>query len=229
MKETRNRESDMPPTIVLVHGAFAESSSWDAVIDVLLGSGHCVVAAANQLRGIAKDIAAFTDVVRAVDAPVVLAAHSYDGGVISNVPADAAKSCFALAGKLPDSMLGEATLGPVLRTDGTTDLYIRQDRFHGVFCADLPAPQAERTAVAHRPGSKKASSRLRASSPCGRRCRPGSLSEAAIASSRPASSATGSSGLKCVRRLRSPALPTPARSATRARPRIRSSRLLRRA
>ena len=79
----------MKPTIVLVHGAFAESSSWDGVIDPLLDAGHPVIAAANPLRGLASDAAAVADVVRAVEGPVVLAAHSYGGAVISNVPADA--------------------------------------------------------------------------------------------------------------------------------------------
>ena len=78
----------MKPTIVLVHGAFAESSSWDAVIDPLLDAGHPVIAAANP-RGLAWDAAAVADVVRSVDGPVVLVAHSYGGMVISNVPADA--------------------------------------------------------------------------------------------------------------------------------------------
>ena len=77
----------MKPTIVLVHGAFAESSSWDGVIDPLLAAGHPVIAAANPLRSLAGDAAAVADVVRAVDGPVVLAAHSYGGAVISNVPA----------------------------------------------------------------------------------------------------------------------------------------------
>ena len=78
----------MKPTIVLVHGAFAESSSWDAVIDRLREAGHPVIAAANPLRGLARDAAAVADVVRSVEGPVVLAAHSYGGAVISNVPAD---------------------------------------------------------------------------------------------------------------------------------------------
>jgi pimeloyl-ACP methyl ester carboxylesterase len=77
------------PTIVLVHGAFAESSSWDGVIDPLLEAGHPVIAAANPLRSLATDAAAVADVVRSVEGPVVLAAHSYGGAVISNVPADA--------------------------------------------------------------------------------------------------------------------------------------------
>ena len=159
------------PTIVLVHGAFAESSSWDSVIDVLLDAGHPVIAAANPLRGIATDAAAIADVVRAVDGPVVLAAHSYGGAVISNVPTDAGEivglvyvdafapeqgeSCFALAGKFPGSMLGEATLRPVPRGDGTTDLYIVEDRFHDLFCADVPAQQAARMAVTQRPATQE--------------------------------------------------------------------------
>jgi len=161
----------MPPTIVLVHGAFAESSSWDGVIDVLLEAGHPVIAAANPLRRPATDAAAVADVVRAVDGPVVLAAHSYGGAVISNVPADAGEivglvyvdafapapgeSCFALAGKFPGSMLGETTLRPVPRSDGATDLFIVRDRFHELFCADVPAPQSARMAVTQRPATQE--------------------------------------------------------------------------
>jgi pimeloyl-ACP methyl ester carboxylesterase len=162
----------MPPTVILVHGAFAESSSWDPVIDRLLDAGQPVIAAANPLRGVATDAAAVADVVRAVDGPVVLAAHSYGGAVMSNVPADAGdivglvyinafapeagESCFALAGKFPGSMLGEATLRPVPRSDGTTDLLIIQDDFHDLFCADVPAPQAARLAVTQRPATQEA-------------------------------------------------------------------------
>jgi pimeloyl-ACP methyl ester carboxylesterase len=159
------------PTIVLVHGAFAESSSWDAVIDPLLDAGHPVIAAANPLRGLAADAAAVADVVRAVDGPVVLAAHSYGGAVISNVPADAGEivglvyacgfapepgeSAFTLAGMFAGSTLGDA-LRPVPRSDGTTDLYITTERFHEQFCADVPAPQAARMAATQRPATQEA-------------------------------------------------------------------------
>jgi pimeloyl-ACP methyl ester carboxylesterase len=161
----------MKPTIVLVHGAFAESSSWDRVIDPLLDAGHPVIAAANPLRGLAADAAAVADVVRAVDGPVVLAAHSYGGMVISNVPADAGEivglvyacgfapepgeSAFSLAGMFPGSTLGDA-LRPVPRSDGTTDLYITTERFHEQFCADVPAPQAARMAATQRPVTQEA-------------------------------------------------------------------------
>jgi pimeloyl-ACP methyl ester carboxylesterase len=75
----------MQPTIVLVHGAFAESASWDGVIDPLVSAGHPVIAAANPLRG----VAAVSDLVATIDGPVVLVGHSYGGAVITNVAADA--------------------------------------------------------------------------------------------------------------------------------------------
>ena len=68
----------MPPTIVLVHGAFADSASWDHVID-LLPAEHRVVAAANPLRSLAADAESVSDLVRTIDGPVLLVAHSYGG------------------------------------------------------------------------------------------------------------------------------------------------------
>jgi pimeloyl-ACP methyl ester carboxylesterase len=161
----------MRPTIVLVHGAFAESASWDNVIDSLASSGHRVIAAANPLRDVATDAASVGDVVRAVEGPVLLVAHSYGGAVMSNVPADAGEitglvyvngfapdpgeSCFSLAGRFPGSMLGEDTLWPVPRSDGTTDLYILHERFHELFCPDVPAEQAARMAATQRPATQE--------------------------------------------------------------------------
>jgi pimeloyl-ACP methyl ester carboxylesterase len=162
----------MQPTIVLVHGSFAESASWDRVIDSLLSSGHPVIAAANPLRGVASDAEAVSDVVRAVDGPVVLAAHSYGGMVISNVAADAGdivglvyanafapepgENSFQLAAMFPGSQVGEDTVRPVPRSDGTTDLYIADRSFHDVFCQDLPAEQAARMATTQRPATQEA-------------------------------------------------------------------------
>ena len=146
----------MHPTIVLVHGAFAESASWDRVIDPLLGAEHHVIAAHNPLRGLASDARAVSDLVRTIDGPVLLVAHSYGGAVITNVDDDAGESAFQLAGMFPGSMLGEETLRPVPRSDGTTDLYIRQDRFHDVFGPDVPAPEAARMAVTQRPATQEA-------------------------------------------------------------------------
>src|SRR5262245_39610364 len=75
------------PTIVLVHGAFAESASWNRVIEPLIEAGHRVIAAANPLRGLAADAAAVSDVIREIEGPVVLVGHSYGGAVITNVDA----------------------------------------------------------------------------------------------------------------------------------------------
>jgi pimeloyl-ACP methyl ester carboxylesterase len=162
----------MPPTIVLVHGAFAESASWDGVIDPLLGEGHSVIAATNPLRSLATDAASVSDVVRSIDGPVLLAAHSYGGAVISNVDPDAGEivglvycngfapdageTAFQLAGMFPGSTLNDETAQKVPRSDGTTELYIKQELFPEHFCADVPAPQAARMAVTQRPATQEA-------------------------------------------------------------------------
>jgi len=161
----------MPPTIVLVHGAFAASASWDRVVELLQAAGRRVIAAANPLRGLASDAAAVSDLVRTIDGPVVLVGHSYGGAVTSNVHADAGdivglvfvagfapapgESCITLIGMFPGSTLGEA-LQPVLRSDGATDLSIRADRFHDQFAADLPTAQAARMAATQRPVTQEA-------------------------------------------------------------------------
>jgi pimeloyl-ACP methyl ester carboxylesterase len=162
----------MPPTIVLVHGAFAESASWDRVIRPLHDAGHNVIATANPLRSLATDAESVSDLVRTIDGPVLLVAHSYGGAVISNVDSDAGEiaglvyvngfapqpgeSCFQLAGMFPGSMLGEETARPVSRSDGTTDLYIAPGSFHDIFCQDVPAPQAVLLAATQRPATQEA-------------------------------------------------------------------------
>jgi pimeloyl-ACP methyl ester carboxylesterase len=156
----------MPITIVLVHGAFAESASWDGVIDPLQSVGHRVIAAANPLRGLAGDAASVSDLVCTLDGPVLLVGHSYGCAVISNVTGDvgavtglvyvagfapdSGESANALATMFPGSTLGES-LQAVPRSDGTTDLFIRKERFHAQFAADLPAPEAARMAATQRP------------------------------------------------------------------------------
>ena len=156
----------MPPTIVLVHGAFAESASWDRVLRHLEDAGHDVIAAANPLRGLAADAHSVTDLVSTVDGPVVLAGHSYGGAVITNVDANAGEitglvyvaafapepgeSAFTLAQRYPGSTLGDA-LRPVHRSNGTTDLYIDREIFHEQFAADVPTAEAARMAATQRP------------------------------------------------------------------------------
>lgn len=155
------------PTVVLVHGAFAESSSWNGVVDDLAKKGYPVVAAANPLRGVASDAASVASLVRSINGPVVLVGHSYGGAVISaaangsaNVKAlvfvaafapDAGESCLALTGKFPGSTLPPALAPAVALPDGGEDLYIRQDRFAQQFAADLPPAQGRAMAATQRP------------------------------------------------------------------------------
>ena len=135
------------PTIVLVHGAFAESASWNGVIADLLARGYPVVAAANPLRGVSTDAAYVASVVASISGPVVLVGHSYGGTVItnavrsnSNVRALVYVAAFApddgessndLAGRFPGSSLGAALAPDVTLPDGGKDHYIRQEKFHG--------------------------------------------------------------------------------------------------
>jgi pimeloyl-ACP methyl ester carboxylesterase len=166
------------PTIVLVHGAFAESASWNGVIDPLQDAGHRVVCAANPLRGLHSDAASVSDLVASIDGPVLLVAHSYGGAVMTNVDPDAGditglvyvcafapdtgESAFTLADKYAgsDDPADHSTLAgalePVARSDGTTDLYIAQEKFHSQFCADVPAAEARRMAATQRPAAKEA-------------------------------------------------------------------------
>jgi pimeloyl-ACP methyl ester carboxylesterase len=161
----------MPLTIVLVHGAFAGSASWDRVIEPLQAAGHHVIAAANPLRGLVSDAAAVSDLVRTIDGPVVLVGHSYGGAVTTNVDADAGdivalvyvaafapecgESCITLAAMFPGSTLAKA-LRPVLRRDGTTELSISASRFHDQFAADILAARAARMAATQRPVTQEA-------------------------------------------------------------------------
>ena len=160
------------PTVVLVHGAFAESASWDGVIADLVRDGYPVLAAANPLRGAAGDAAYLASVVRSVTGPVILVGHSYGGTVISQAAVGAPRvkalvyvAAFApdigenseeLAVKFPGSTL-LASLGPPMRLpSGSDEFYIRQDRFPLQFAADLPLARARLLAAAQRPATTEA-------------------------------------------------------------------------
>lgn len=83
------------PTIVLVHGAFADASTWNGVIELLQAQGHAVVAPANPLRGLTSDSAYIASVVNQIGGPVLLVGHSYAGAILSNMSA-AAKNIVGL-------------------------------------------------------------------------------------------------------------------------------------
>ncbi|WP_066586773.1 alpha/beta fold hydrolase [Sphingomonas pruni] len=154
------------PTIVLVHGAFAESSSWDPVVARLNKDGYRVIAAANPLRGVTNDAAAVARIVKSIGGPVVLVGHSYGGPVITEAAAgnanvialvyvsafapDVGESSQALSAKFPGSTLG-ANLITVALPDGDEDLYIRADKFRDQFAADVPAAKAALMAASQRP------------------------------------------------------------------------------
>jgi pimeloyl-ACP methyl ester carboxylesterase len=154
------------PTVVLVHGAFADSSGWNGVTRRLLHDGYPVVAAANPLRGVASDAAQVKALLQSIDGPIVLVGHSYGGLVISaaatgnpNVKAlvyvaafspEPGESAFDLSNKFPGSTLGE-TLRPVTLPDGNVDLYVDQQLFHQQFAADVPAQETALMAVSQRP------------------------------------------------------------------------------
>ncbi len=160
------------PTVVFIHGAFADASGWAGVISLLQAEGVSTLAPPNPLRGVSSDAAYIASVVRQVPGPVLLVGHSYGGVVITNASTqvdnvvglvyvaaflpDEGESVQALAEQATDSLLG-----PSLRPreyplpDGSVghELYIDEGAFHEVFCADLPAEQAAIMAVSQRPAA----------------------------------------------------------------------------
>ena len=158
-------------TIVLVHGAFADASSWNGVIDRLQKEGQTVVAPPNPLRGLDGDTAYIASVVSQIDGPVLLVGHSYGGAVISNVSGKARNvvGLVFVAAFAPDDgeWLGDVTprskdaiLGPALlprkyptgRGDGSAiEFVVNPARFHEVFAGDLPADRAAVLAATQRP------------------------------------------------------------------------------
>jgi pimeloyl-ACP methyl ester carboxylesterase len=159
--------ADTKPTVVLVHGAFADASSWNGVTKILLKDGYSVVAAANPLRGLKTDAAYISEIVGSIQAPVVLVGHSYGGSVISaaanghgNVKSLVFVAAFApemgesagdLAGKFPGGTLASALAKPVPLPTGGSDLYIDQKAFHQQFAHDVPAQDAALMAATQRP------------------------------------------------------------------------------
>jgi pimeloyl-ACP methyl ester carboxylesterase len=155
------------PTVVLVHGAFADSSSWNVVITRLLGAGYPVVAVANPLRGVQFDASVVSGVIDSVPGNVVLVGHSYGGNVITNAATgkanvralvyvaafapDSGESADELSRKMPGSTLGPTLAPPVALADGNKDLYIQQSKFHAQFAADLPADLSAQMAAGQRP------------------------------------------------------------------------------
>ncbi len=155
------------PTIVFVHGAFAESSSWNGVLTKLITKGYPTVAVANPLRGVKSDADYVASVLKDINGPIVLVAHSYGGSVTTNAvngnknvkalvyvagfAPEEGETAAELSGRYPGSTLTPTLAPPVVLPDGGKDLYIQQSKFHAQFAADLPANDAELMASTQRP------------------------------------------------------------------------------
>lgn len=155
------------PTVILVHGAFADSSSWDPVAARLLGDGYNVIAAAVPLRSIRGDAEYISSIVAAQPGKVVLVGHSYGGAVISAATAapgkikslvyvagfalEAGESGQTISDRFPEGTLGKTLAPPVLLADGSKDLYILPAKFRAQFAADVPEAKAANMAVTQRP------------------------------------------------------------------------------
>lgn len=160
------------PVIVLVHGAFAESSSWNEVVSELEGRGYEVVSVANPLRGVTSDATYVSSLIKSIPHSVVLVGHSYGGAVITNVAEgnanvralvyvaglapDEGESASDLTARFPGSTLGPTLAPPVVLVDGTQDLYIEKSRFHAQFAADVPLRSAVQMAATQRPIAQSA-------------------------------------------------------------------------
>lgn len=163
--------SEQKPSVVLVHGAFAESASWNTVIERLYADGIVSVAVANPLRSLAGDAAYVRDVIASLDGPVVLAGHSYGGMVISEAAAgneniaglvyvsafvpEQGDSAFSLSASAPGSTLGDA-LDAIPLSTGGVEFVIRRSVFQNQFAADVPAQTAGLMGATQRPVTEAA-------------------------------------------------------------------------
>jgi pimeloyl-ACP methyl ester carboxylesterase len=163
--------TEQKPAVVLVHGAFAESASWNGVIEQLQQSGLECIAVANPLRSLSGDAAYVRDVIAAVGRPVVLVGHSYGGLVISEAAAandavgalvyvnafvpEHGQAAFDLSTEFPGSTLGDA-LAPHPLADGSVEFVIRPELFHQQFCADVSDTTAALMAATQRPVTQAA-------------------------------------------------------------------------
>jgi pimeloyl-ACP methyl ester carboxylesterase len=169
------RHSGTLPTVVLVHGAFADASGWNQEATMLQRAGYPVLAPANPLRGLTADSDYIRSVLATIDGPVVLVGHSYGGAVITNAArgADNVVALVYVAAFIPDegtsvaSSYDPATYpGSLLTPDALTvrpvpnaaapggqdvDLYLRADMFRDIFAGDQSRSTAATMAPTQRP------------------------------------------------------------------------------
>jgi len=149
------------PTIVLVHGAFADALGWQRLIPILQGDGYEVIAVENPLASLGGDVETTKRLIDAQKGPVVLVGHSYGGAVITgaaagspNVKALVYLAAFAPGDGEPVGAFGDkypVDLGSALRPDTAGFLYIDRARFRELFCADVPEADARVAAATQKP------------------------------------------------------------------------------
>jgi pimeloyl-ACP methyl ester carboxylesterase len=158
------------PTIVLVHGAFADASSWNGEVSLLQKDGYTVIAPPNPLRGIASDGKSIAALLDGIKGPIVLVGHSYGGPVIdaaaqgipqvkalvfvSAYALDQGESVAELGSKFPESQLTASVLTkvPFATTAGEdADLYVDQPAFESIFASGLPKSQSIIMSATQRP------------------------------------------------------------------------------
>ena len=153
------------PTVVLLHGAFGDASSWRPVFDLLDADDYTVLAPATPLRGVASDAAYIRTVIDELDGPVVLVGHSYAGCVVTVAGAsEKVVGLVYVAALVPDE--GESVndlqarfpslaMGPIIQPrtlpGGGVEISVDPERFHDVFSADVPDADARFMAHAQRP------------------------------------------------------------------------------
>jgi pimeloyl-ACP methyl ester carboxylesterase len=164
------------PTVVLVHGAFADAASWNTVVKGLQNDGFPVVAPANPLRGLPVDSSYISTFLSTISGPVVLVGHSYGGAVITNAATGNSnvKALVYVAAYIPDAgqtigqlvppnsgseLVGNAVVVrpcPAPFCPAGAEAYVNPDNFHDAFAADLSTQQAAMLAAEQRPLSVSA-------------------------------------------------------------------------
>jgi pimeloyl-ACP methyl ester carboxylesterase len=168
--ETMNQSTGSAgaPTVVLVHGGFADGSSWTDVIDRLQGAGVGTLAPANPLRGLVNDSTYVSNVVQTIEGPVLLVGHSYGGLVITNVGAmvenavglvyvaamtpDEGETMLEVAANYPKTPLFDAVRpASIAPSEAEADLILDPAAYRAAFAADLPEEKTRVLAVMQRP------------------------------------------------------------------------------
>jgi pimeloyl-ACP methyl ester carboxylesterase len=162
-------KQNLKPTIVLVHGAFEDASIWWGVIERLQRNGHTVVAFGNPCQGVAVDAAYLRSLLGKIDGPVILAAHSYGGAVITQAGDDPKVRGLVYAGSIMPAV-GESSTNSVTRfpgssfftsieettynlPDGTSGTYLlyQSAKFQAETSADVPNDRANLMSITQRP------------------------------------------------------------------------------